>query len=68
VRLALWTGPAVGSISDHQRGRNDTAATGRMRSEGTMSKDVGHWIGGGVVSGTSGRYGDIFNPSVVATS
>jgi Aldehyde dehydrogenase family len=29
-----------------------------------MSKDVGHWIGGKVVAGTSGRYGDISNPSV----
>ncbi len=29
-----------------------------------MSKDVGHWLNGRVVAGTSGRYGDIFNPSV----
>ncbi len=29
-----------------------------------MSKDVGHWIGGRGVAGASGRYGDIFNPSV----
>ncbi|HEX6113207.1 MAG TPA: CoA-acylating methylmalonate-semialdehyde dehydrogenase [Geminicoccaceae bacterium] len=27
-------------------------------------KDVGHWINGGVRAGTSGRFGDIFNPSV----
>ena len=27
-------------------------------------KDVGHWISGEVVAGTSGRFGDIFNPSV----
>ena len=29
-----------------------------------MSKDVGHWIGGRRVAGASGRYGEIFNPSV----
>ena len=29
-----------------------------------MSKDIGHWIDGRRVAGTSGRYGDIFNPSV----
>ncbi|MGH6887261.1 MAG: aldehyde dehydrogenase family protein, partial [Geminicoccales bacterium] len=27
-------------------------------------KDVGHWINGGVRAGASGRYGEIFNPSV----
>jgi malonate-semialdehyde dehydrogenase (acetylating) / methylmalonate-semialdehyde dehydrogenase len=27
-------------------------------------KDVGHWIGGKVVAGTSGRHGDLFNPAV----
>ncbi|HEX2479312.1 MAG TPA: CoA-acylating methylmalonate-semialdehyde dehydrogenase, partial [Geminicoccaceae bacterium] len=27
-------------------------------------KDVGHWINGQVRAGTSGRFGDIFNPSV----
>jgi malonate-semialdehyde dehydrogenase (acetylating) / methylmalonate-semialdehyde dehydrogenase len=27
-------------------------------------KDLGHWIGGGQVAGASGRYGDVFNPSV----
>jgi malonate-semialdehyde dehydrogenase (acetylating)/methylmalonate-semialdehyde dehydrogenase len=27
-------------------------------------KDVGHWIGGRVVAGTSGRHGDLFNPAV----
>jgi malonate-semialdehyde dehydrogenase (acetylating) / methylmalonate-semialdehyde dehydrogenase len=27
-------------------------------------KDVGHWISGERVAGASGRYGDIFNPSV----
>ncbi len=29
-----------------------------------MSKDIGHWINGGQVAGSSGRYGDIFNPAV----
>ncbi|MCE3249925.1 MAG: mmsA-1 [Geminicoccaceae bacterium] len=29
-----------------------------------MSKDIGHWIGGRGVPGTSGRHGDIFNPAV----
>jgi len=27
-------------------------------------KDVGHWIGGTVVDGQSGRFGDIFDPAV----
>ena len=27
-------------------------------------KDIGHWIGGKLVAGTSGRYGDLFNPAV----
>ena len=27
-------------------------------------KDIGHWISGKRVAGASGRYGDIFNPSV----
>ena len=27
-------------------------------------KDLGHWIGGRRVAGTSDRYGDVFNPSV----
>jgi malonate-semialdehyde dehydrogenase (acetylating)/methylmalonate-semialdehyde dehydrogenase len=27
-------------------------------------KDVGHWIDGKAVTGTSGRHGDIFNPAV----
>ena len=29
-----------------------------------MSNDIGHWIGGRSVRGTSGRHGDIFNPAV----
>jgi malonate-semialdehyde dehydrogenase (acetylating)/methylmalonate-semialdehyde dehydrogenase len=29
-----------------------------------MSKDIGHWIDGRRVAGSSGRYGDVFNPSV----
>ncbi|MEM7025712.1 MAG: CoA-acylating methylmalonate-semialdehyde dehydrogenase, partial [Pseudomonadota bacterium] len=29
-----------------------------------MSKDIGHWLNGAAVSGTSGRYGDVFNPAV----
>jgi malonate-semialdehyde dehydrogenase (acetylating) / methylmalonate-semialdehyde dehydrogenase len=27
-------------------------------------KDVGHWINGQVRAGTSGQFGNIFNPSV----
>ena len=27
-------------------------------------KDLGHWISGRRVAGASGRYGDVFNPSV----
>ena len=27
-------------------------------------KDVGHWINGRVVQGTSGPHGDLFNPAV----
>ncbi len=29
-----------------------------------MSKDIGHWIGGRRVAGASGRYGEVFDPSV----
>jgi malonate-semialdehyde dehydrogenase (acetylating)/methylmalonate-semialdehyde dehydrogenase len=29
-----------------------------------MSKDVGHWLKGRVVAGTSGRHGDLFDPAV----
>jgi malonate-semialdehyde dehydrogenase (acetylating)/methylmalonate-semialdehyde dehydrogenase len=28
-----------------------------------MVKDIGHWIGGKHVKGTSGRFGDIYNPN-----
>jgi hypothetical protein len=33
------------------------------RGEAAM-KDVGHWINGQVRAGTSGQFGNIFNPSV----
>ena len=29
-----------------------------------MDKDLGHWINGKAVAGTSGRHGDVFNPAV----
>ncbi len=29
-----------------------------------MSKDIGHWLNGRAVAGSSTRYGDVFNPAV----
>jgi malonate-semialdehyde dehydrogenase (acetylating)/methylmalonate-semialdehyde dehydrogenase len=29
-----------------------------------MGKDIGHWLNGRAVAGTSGRHGEVFNPSV----
>ena len=28
-----------------------------------VKEEVGHYIGGRVVSGSSGRYGDVYNPA-----
>src|SRR5918996_2222754 len=38
--------------------------TGPGRGRGEMSKDIGHWIDGRRVVGSSGRHGDVFNPAV----
>ena len=29
-----------------------------------MSENIGHWIAGKRIAGTSGRYGDVCNPAV----
>ena len=29
-----------------------------------MGKDIGHWLNGRAVAGSSGRYGEVFNPAV----
>jgi malonate-semialdehyde dehydrogenase (acetylating)/methylmalonate-semialdehyde dehydrogenase len=39
-----------------------------MNAPDSRIKDIGHYIGGRVVAGNSGRWGDVFNPAVGAVA
>src|SRR5262245_65994666 len=39
-----------------------------LEQPGLQVKDIRHWIDGKEVSGTSGRFGDVYNPALGAVS